>query len=1350
MAEVKNAFIKSKMNKDLDSRLIPSGEYRDAQNAQISRSEGDDVGALENVLGNEVAGKDAINLGAEFEAGESYADDLTCIGYFSDESTNCIYVFLTDGVSQDLTYDKDAHNFIYKYQVGSPAPVKLVEGAFLNFSKYYPIHGVNLLEGLLFFTDNRNQPRKINVNLANPESLPTPTYYTNEDQISVAKYNPYEPIQLFEEITAARVADNSLLTAAEGEYDTTMRDVVSKFYPDGGTAQVTATATGTVFSITDPVLEFFPKEQGTGLSNNEPQAGMTLGKILASNPSGPIEDTGVLVDSYSTNQLTVSGSITLALNDILVFNFNPYYDNAYAGDSRFLEDKFVRFSYRFKFDDGEYSIYAPFTQPCFIPKQDGYFLNNSEFLGDQQSTFGSTIVSFMENKVNEIKLIIPLPSTGTNLRDEFKITEVDILFKESDGLAVQVAETITVSDVATSAGSNDYYEYTYINKKPYKTLPESGLIRVYDKIPVRALSQEIISNRVVYGNFQDKHTPPASLDYYVAVGDKEPFNDNILTAKVDGAAGPTTDFNLKDIDPTTSVPYKGAIVSGLSVVSPCFVDSYTGTTVTFTTNQTLPNDEVLTFTPPNDIVNYTSEIEYPSSSVKTNRTYQVGVVLSDKFGRQSSVILSNNKDVITVNDISYSGETIYSAYPSESNLENDIQEWPGNSLKVSFNAIIDSLKTSDNVTIPGMYNGDPNDDGYNPLGWYSFKIVVKQQEQEYYNVYTAGAIKGLPFGGSSADFNTSFVTLINDNINKVPRDLEAVGPQDKTFRSSVRLFGRVMNTEAPFSNTGNEQYPIDPAQPGSILAFRSSFTTNTIEDLFDLFDVADYSGSPGNDPITSPKNPYYPFFKSDSNPFVGEIITSQIASEQFGVENIPNGQNNYTKVENLAIFETAPVVSRLELFYETSTSGLISDLNVAINNSEGVFTAFIDRFLDNSFQEDLKENESMLAGNFEIVDALGIEYDLANFTVDVTMPLVVNGNGLKVVDPLDVSVDPYFELFENLPTNPGEYNIRVKLPFTDNVYVGSNFNEYNFTFTFEVTVTEISTGNSTTSTINKQSTLVNLDPELFNNGATPPEPPNATKTLDPQEANIPNLFLETLYAKNSAYTKTTYTGPNTYKDLTYQIVSATNSSLQSVIEKFTLTNQVENTTTGFNTIDLETNNAYGPTGQSQFVTPDTYEILVQVADGGSSIATIEYTVLFGTVPVSFQTVDVEDSSGGTIGGLFDIPLILVNDQTDVNKNGYYLYKDQGGWNNTGFGTPLETTVSSGVIDLDFTNSANNIGGTVTCNNVPPNNTPATWIKAGTISGLISLLNTCSQLSATVSNLQVTGTFPGSSYKWNIV
>ena len=53
MAELKHTFVKGRMNKDLDERLIPNGEYRDALNIQVSSSEGSDAGAIENVLGNE-------------------------------------------------------------------------------------------------------------------------------------------------------------------------------------------------------------------------------------------------------------------------------------------------------------------------------------------------------------------------------------------------------------------------------------------------------------------------------------------------------------------------------------------------------------------------------------------------------------------------------------------------------------------------------------------------------------------------------------------------------------------------------------------------------------------------------------------------------------------------------------------------------------------------------------------------------------------------------------------------------------------------------------------------------------------------------------------------------------------------------------------------------------------------------------------------------------------------------------------------------------------------------------------------------------------------------------------------
>ena len=55
MPEIKNQFTGGKMNKDLDERLVPKGEYRDAMNIQVSTSEGSEVGAVRKILGNRLS-----------------------------------------------------------------------------------------------------------------------------------------------------------------------------------------------------------------------------------------------------------------------------------------------------------------------------------------------------------------------------------------------------------------------------------------------------------------------------------------------------------------------------------------------------------------------------------------------------------------------------------------------------------------------------------------------------------------------------------------------------------------------------------------------------------------------------------------------------------------------------------------------------------------------------------------------------------------------------------------------------------------------------------------------------------------------------------------------------------------------------------------------------------------------------------------------------------------------------------------------------------------------------------------------------------------------------------------------
>jgi hypothetical protein len=199
MAEVRNVFVKSKMNKDLDERLLPSGEYRDGRNISVNKSEGPDEGVVENIVGN--------NLYSNFNFGTG----VEIIGTYVDTDRDRIFVFATnhsDGSptqldaraigNVDTASGREIQSAvcIIAYIEGPTASNgnvpkfdKLVEGTFLNFSKTHPMLGIDMIEDLLFFTDNRNQPRKINVQTAIGASATSPEpYYTTEDHISVAKF----------------------------------------------------------------------------------------------------------------------------------------------------------------------------------------------------------------------------------------------------------------------------------------------------------------------------------------------------------------------------------------------------------------------------------------------------------------------------------------------------------------------------------------------------------------------------------------------------------------------------------------------------------------------------------------------------------------------------------------------------------------------------------------------------------------------------------------------------------------------------------------------------------------------------------------------------------------------------------------------------------------------------------------------------------------------------------------------------------------------------------------------------------------------------------------------------------
>ncbi len=1073
------------MNKDLDDRLVPTGEYRDALNIAISRSEGDDVGALENILGNNII----------FE-NQTYS---TCIGVFSDKQNERTFYFLTnyidsspDGLSNLAPVT--AYCAIVVFDKLKAQNTILVAGSFLNFSARSPITGINLLEDLLFWTDNRNQPRKINIEtaLSAPAFRPQSTrsssapyaspYYTKEDHISVARYYPWKPISL---TNIAQQAAGDLPTAS------TMTNPTERTFPNGGHAFVNSLLPAGSYSTF--TLEKINGVNDTGFYPYKDDYFYDISQLInytLTAGGNTYTVTNAIINGSNLQEITIDGTITISPGNEVIFQKKPDYDSEWAGDPDFLNDRFIRLSYRFKFDDNEYSLMAPFTQPCFIPKQYGYFL-----AGDQEDAYRSTVVNFFENNVAQIIAAIEFETLSPDV--DLKIKEVEILYKESDALQVKVIESISIKEVIENMqlNVNPYiYEYKYISTKPYKGLPDDQITRVYDQVPTRALAQEISSNRVIYGNFTTTNSPPKTIDYYTTYGNK------------------------------------------LDVLS-------------------------------------VSQIEYPNHTVKQNRNYQVGFVLADRYGRQSSVILSSNDETTELGGDYYGGSTVY--VPYKPNTGSSTLLWPGYALRTLVNSPIPDKNQSRNKDYVGLYNDGSgivdsllitnsgsgfnplakgvfdttggtgtglkvtvnptptgeaglvniyvNGTGYtdgdvltilggnndatieisvsdaNPLGWYSYKIVVRQTEQDYYNAYLPGILNGYPAsyiddqGNANALFErgeTSNVVLINDNINKIPRDLNEVGPDQRQYRSAVKLFGRVSPVNDNNYNYNKQYYP--------------TIVGDTVTSISTLADT-NYNNTTadGADPVNFLID-YPEFYQSSTNPLIARINTvSQIGKSNVGVVADP-ASNDYEF--KLAVYETDPTESLLDIYWETTSSGLISDLNIAIQEG-GYLGAIRTNGYDWLFDESDAPGTDCFNDKVSVINGFGnVIYN------DITFELesVTNQRGSIITNTFEL-----VELGAGTIANPKGFNIQNLQSF----YYGQETNNTVFNFTIKCTYTDPLTSDV------YESFVEILNQELRNSTPTfhttsNPLSPIYTQPGPETAATLPSLadkLVLTVYGQNGCY-----------------------------------------------------------------------------------------------------------------------------------------------------------------------------------------------------------------------------------------
>ncbi len=1239
-----HTFTQSKMNKDLDARLISNDEYRDGQNVSVSRSEGSDVGALENILGNLLFNQ----LTSDTSGATSSVYLLQFIGWHIDEDTNKVYIFATD--FQDSSADQislfaspmSSHKIIVA-DLTSNTIATIVSGRFLNFSYNSPILDSAMIENQLFWTDNRNQPRIINVETAESD----PNYYFHEDHVSLAKYYPHKPIQLFEEYSQAAmmVTTSALRTSGVATFDSIYPFFLFKT-ADMSAAMLAAITdniglhgyvkgndnnnwefkvayvqqlsglnqpldagavavfidrdiSSQVTAFTDPEDEalnydvYFVDQTSKDVSSpwlREDQVKLKLESVSASNsyiytsgasgnydyaqalykfgtrsPYNYLEDTtgggawspfqianyfpkntgtaaigyprithpgldpnkyyvitsiadpAAASKSFGVSELSgfVGGTLT-AVNSNLLFSAgdvvtvhwpNKYYNYNFPGDQKFLEDKFVRFSYRFRYDDGQCSVIAPFTQETFIPKQKGYFLkeinrqksggvDDNNYVPQEYTAGQNTIVDFMENEVTEVKLRIPCEYAVNTLANNLKVKEIEILYKESMGLSIKVAETLDIDDTSITSNSTNFLEYIYQSKQPIKTLRSSETTRVYDNVPVRAKTLTSSGNRVILGNFFDRHTSPENLAYYVSAGKK-------LTL------GSTSQNSSNRI--STNLPGKF------------------------------------------------SNVSYPNHTLKQNRTYQVGLILQDRYGRSSDVILSKFTDTnftlqtgtFADNPQTFFGSTLYHGYlpsvtepltasPATKNVVNSgIVNWPGDSLKLLLTEQIpqtisyasgypglyedpkvtasvvtsasftnskyieittggsaDSIVPGDLIQwtasgvdyevviqyafnnlqstgknrygmitqngeeptiVPGVAQSVDFIDAGNATGWYSYKVVVKQLEQDYYNVYlpsllngspvikpfdltctfvsgnkiatvdAVGTIENLTFpllegmkvvtpGGKTyyinnilnftqfeltsaataseasveATFSTesstgvlNVTTLLTDNANKVPPALNETTPVQQQYSTSdVELIPRLAELSSSFT-IDRPYFASATTASGPVFPGLQTMKVQSIGNFENLFRRGSYNG----------------LYNADTDPPTAIIQNtfnlgsdSQVAKPSSEAETLP------------AIYETTPTISNIEIYYETSTSGTVKELNTLIRDNLIVPTQFVTAAVGGTgtsplgivaFNESLQYSAAATIVEFQLVDQNGTKISYANAT-DLSVSTASYQNGTTI------------------------------------------------------------------------------------------------------------------------------------------------------------------------------------------------------------------------------------------------------------------------------------------------------------------------------------------------------------------
>ena len=1179
MAVIKNNFIQGKMNKDLDDRLLPNGQYRDAQNITVSKSEGSSVGAVQNVKGNNYAyaGGTITDLPVSIDAiGEDTFSLWETIGFYNNSQTGDVFWFVTSFAGNAASDDV----LLYK----AAADVVVLGGD----------DGDDVTHD--DDTDNHNT-------------------------IEIANASNYD-IQVGMKVTGTGVAADTYVQAVSTNIETNVHTITLN---KAQSSQAVLDDVTLTFTHTCRIYRF------NTIQNTSPLP-IIDNKRLNFSKNHHIHHVNLLdnllfwTDNYNQPRRINIDSTSFPDDDffedrISVAQFAPYSAPkvkltkvaSSTVPSLHIRDKFVKFGYRYVYDNNEVSLISPFTQTCFLPGK-GKDINHGSFKTGQaglitqaeaMATQKATVMDVFQNMVNRVHLFIDLPSE----ENKNNAASADAGVKDSsltvDGHMVGAASSnqsihsIGIPGTGQASGVIDNTatmltargdKYTVASITEAADLGDTTTITFNEEIPANL---GIFHNEKLYffkpldengdtdPNYY-KYTNPLKIkrvEIVYAESDspavkivdtiKIPTGETSLNNIIKHRAEPSSDAKAKlkfgieyvydSTKPIKTLPESDITRVADIVPMKAAAQEVSGNRIiygNFKLNRPITN---LIERKDNISVTSRDQEEYNSQyllhSVKQAREYSVGLVLSDRYGRQSTVFLPTaNTTYVTPRDTS---STPITPVVNGGSFDKN-NRWNGTALNIDFGA-----------TITDVY-----DKNTNPLGWYSYKVVVKQAQQEYYNVYVPSLIDNIADTGVTSS-KSSFITLFGDNINKVPRDIIDGSLDNQIASSKTKLLPRILNVDSTGiadGIVGNDHKQQTTTDFVEIIALGTA----------DQFD----NGLNGNANIKTSTA----IVNSQRKPIMAEL------PDGYGYGDGPS-------TAKLCVLETDPFISALDIYFETSTGGKLSDLNEAIQATLGSTPESIN-ISANTFAENIAANTQIASLTY--TDTNGGSPSGETYTLESATD---GGNTNRISE---------FQIVSGaLKTATGASHL------------GHEFrNRPEDTFSFEIKVTD-SGGNEHTET--KTITLTNIAPTLI--------APTTTLSIPDNTAN--GATLATYSANNGAGKLSAQ-----QNSLTFSISSGNTAN------KFAINSQ-----TGVFTANT-----------SSWTSGDTYAIGITVTDVGGLTAstTVNITIADSTVTRFYRSpgnTNAADACNNDIANQQAYhngsgPLPTAGDKVYTNNTGTTLFNGQ--------------------------------------------------------------------------------------------